>query len=107
MYRAALRLKPSSLTARTALADLMLAERRYAEAEVEARAALALNFEVARAHFDLWAALEAQGRWAALVTALQRFLAARPDHAEAGARLTRALALSGERPPSAPQPAAG
>jgi hypothetical protein len=85
----------------------MLAQRCYAEAEVEARAALALNFEVARAHFDLWAALEGQGKWAALATALQEFLAARPDHAEARARLARVAVLSDESARPAPRPTAG
>jgi tetratricopeptide (TPR) repeat protein len=100
VYREAIRLKPDSLTARAALSGVVLAQRRYADAEAEALATLALNFEVARAHFDLWAALEAQGKWRALAAALREFLRVRPEHAEARARLARLSALSGAPTPA-------
>jgi Flp pilus assembly protein TadD len=90
IYREAIRLKPDSLTARAALPGVLLATGRYPEAETEARAALALNFEVARAHFDLWEALEAQRDWHGLAVAAGEFLAKRPDHPVARARLVRA-----------------
>jgi len=91
-YREAIRLKPDSLTALAALPGVLLAGGRHAEAEAAARAALALNFEVARAHFDLWQALEAQRDWAGLAIATSEFLAKRPDHPDARARLARARA---------------
>jgi tetratricopeptide (TPR) repeat protein len=91
-YREAIRLKPDSLTARAALPGVLLQAGRHEAAEAAARAALALNFEVARAHFDLWAALEARRDWAGLATATAAFLAKRPDHADARARLARAQA---------------
>jgi len=90
VYREAIRLKPDSLTARAALPGVLLAAGRYREAETEARAALALNFEVARAHFDLWEALEAQRDWHGLAVAAGDLLAKRPEHAIARARLVRA-----------------
>jgi tetratricopeptide (TPR) repeat protein len=103
-YREAIRLKPDSLTARAALPGVLLAGGRYAEAEAAARAALALNFEVARAHFDLWQALEGQRDWAGLAVAAAEFLAKRPEHPDARARLVRARAeLAGVSAPPAPR----
>ena len=103
-YREAIRLKPDSLTARAALPGVLLAGGRYAEAEAAARAALALNFEVARAHFDLWQALEGRRDWAGLAVAAAEFLAKRPDHPDARARLARARAeLARVSAPPAPR----
>src|SRR5262249_57653722 len=89
-YGGAIRVKGDSLTAGAALPGVLLAAGRCAEAEREARAALALNFEVARAHFDLWEALEAQRDWHGLAIAAGEFLARRPEHPVARARLVRA-----------------
>jgi len=69
---------------------VLIAARRWADAATVARAAIALSFEAAQAHFDLWQALEAQGKWTELAAAARAFLAARPDHADARARLARA-----------------
>src|SRR3989442_2577771 len=77
-YGEAIRLKPDSLTARAALPGVLLAGGRYAEAETAARAALALNFEVARAHFDLWQALQGPRDWARVSEAAARVLARLP-----------------------------
>jgi len=105
-YRTAIALKPDSLTALTALPGVLLAAGRHAAAEAAARAALELNFEVARAHFDLWAALEARRDWAALAVATAEFLARRPEHADARARLARARAELARvnAPPPTPRP---
>jgi len=89
-YTDAIRLKPDSLTARAALPGVLLTGGRYEEAEQAARAALALNFEVARAHFDLWEALEGRRDWAGLAEAAAAFLAKRPEHPDARGRLARA-----------------
>ncbi|PYO52810.1 MAG: hypothetical protein DMD84_08305 [Candidatus Rokuibacteriota bacterium] len=83
---------------------MLLAGGRYAEAETAARAALALNVEVARAHFDLWQALEGRRDWAGLAVAAAEFLARRPEHPDARARLVRARAeLARVSAPPAPR----
>src|SRR5207247_8651806 len=107
-YREAIRLEPDSLTACAALPGVLLAGGRYAEAETAARAALALNFEVARAHFDLWQALEGRRDWAGLAEATAEFLARLPEHPDARARLARAraeLARLSAAPAPRPRPA--
>jgi hypothetical protein len=71
---------------------VLLAQRRYEEAETQARAALSVFPDAARAHRDLWAALEAQNKWSELERAARETLRTRPEHAEAQARLHRALA---------------
>ena len=45
----------------------------------------------ARLHFDLWDALEAQGKHVDLEAAARAVIALKPDHADAHARLGRAL----------------
>ena len=70
---------------------MLTGRRRWADAEAAARGLIALSFETAQAHFDLWQALEAQAKWPELEQAARAFLAARPDHADAHARLRRAL----------------
>jgi hypothetical protein len=82
---------------------VLVAQARWPEAETAARAVLALSFESAQAHFELWQALEAQAKWPELEAAARAFLAVKPDHPDAGHRLARALreqaapAVSGRR----------
>jgi tetratricopeptide (TPR) repeat protein len=54
-----------------------------------------LDPELARAHFDLWVALEAQGKHPELEQAAREVLRRKPDHADAHLRLGRALAAQG------------
>ena len=54
-----------------------------------------LDPELTRAHFDLWSALEAQGRWPELEWAARDVIRLKADHAAAHARLARALTAQG------------
>ena len=58
----------------------------------------------ARPHFHLWTVLEAQEKWDELEAAATEFLAAKPEHPDALARLERARAMraSGLSAPASP-----
>src|SRR3989442_8970401 len=85
-YREAIRLKPDSLTARAALPGVLLAGGRHAEAETAAPAPPAPNFQVARAHFDLWQAPQGRRDWARPAGATAAVPPRLPQHSPAPAR---------------------
>jgi len=72
-----------------------LAQRRYADAATECREAIRLNFDEPRAHINLWDSLELLGSYDELETAARAVIERRPDHADAHARLGRALFARG------------
>src|SRR2546430_159774 len=67
----------------------------HAGAEGVCRKAIRLNLDEARAHHPLWDALEAQGKFGELADAARAVIAKKPDHADAHARLGRALLEEG------------
>jgi cytochrome c-type biogenesis protein CcmH/NrfG len=72
VYRTALAHRPHSGRSRAALGAVLLAQRRWADAEAECREALRIDGDLAAAHLGLWQALEAQGKWVELEQARSR-----------------------------------
>jgi Flp pilus assembly protein TadD len=62
---------------------------------VECGEAIRLNFDEPRAHINLWDALEFLGSHDELEAAARAVIERRPDHADAHARLGRALFARG------------
>jgi TonB family protein len=94
-YARALKLVPDSATLHLGYARNLLAERRYSEAEAQARQSLALWPEDAEAHYALALALSAQHRDGAATPEAREALRIFPSHNLALIELGISLARSG------------
>ncbi len=87
--------RPDNARARNNYATSLLAQGRFADAEVHLRAAVARNLSFAEAEANLGVALSAQGELDEGATHLERALVLRPEFAEAHRNLGENFAMRG------------